>query len=343
MFGKVPSRLIVATVLALAVPLAASTPAPVPAPVIIKLGTLVPENSPWTDALNQMGSVWAKTTDKRVTLRVFPPNFPSESSIIARMSVDGLQAATMMVAGLGEIDPAFNVFGIPFFFESDAELEYVQKKLTPMLAQRLEAKKYHLINWGNGGWVRLFSKKPIRTIPELQAANLYTTEGDAKAVQWYAQNGFHAVPLATSEIPKQFKIPTGSINAAPSPPFFALALQFFRDAPYMLDQRLGPLVAGTVMTDKAWQQISPEDRAKILAAAADTEKQVNAAAPGLDAKAIDEMKKAGLNVVALDAKNLAEFHAAADKITNTQRGFLVPADAFDAAVREREAYRKAKK
>jgi TRAP-type transport system periplasmic protein len=342
MFGRVPSRLMV-VVLVLGVPLAASSPAPAPVPqsIAIKLGTMVPENSPWNEALNRMGVAWSKATDKRVTLRVMPPTYPSEGSIISRMSIDNLQAATLMVAGLGDIDPAFNIFGIPFFFESDAELKYVQDKLTPMLSQKLEAKKFHLINWGNGGWVRLFSKKPIRTIPELQAASLYTTEGNPKSVQWYAQNGFHAVPLATSEIPKQFKLPTGAINAAPSPPVWALL--FFRDAPYMLDQRLGPLVAATIMTEHAWQQISPEDRIKVVAEGAATEKAINAASPDLDAKAIDEMKKNGLNIVAVDAKNLAEFHAAAEKVTSTQRGFLVPPDVFDAAIRERDAYRKAKK
>ena len=36
------------------------------------------------------------------------------------------------------------------------------------------------------------------------------------------------------------------------------------------------------MTDTAWQKISPDDRAKMLAAAAETEKQINAAAPDLD-------------------------------------------------------------
>ncbi len=339
MFGRFPSRLIVALALALSVPLAARAPQT----LNIKLGTLVPENSPWTNALRSMGAAWSKVTEGRVRLTVYAGTIPSESSAITRMEVDNLQAATMMVAGLSEIDKAFNVFGMPFFFESDAELEYVQKKLTPILSQRLEAKKYHLINWGNGGSVRLFSKKPIRTVAELQASKLYTTEGNPEVVSWYASNGFSAVPLATSEIPKQLKLPTGAINATPSPPFFAVALQFFKDAPYMLDLRLGPLAAATVMTDSAWQKISPADRAKMLAAAADTEKQVNAASPEVDNKSIEEMKKAGLTVVTLDARQLAEFHAAADKVTATQRGTLVPADVFDAAVREREAFRKIKR
>jgi len=247
----------------------------------------------------------------------------------------------MMVAGLSELDQAFNVFGIPFFFKSDAELQYVQKQLTPMLAQRLEAKRYHFINWGNGGWVRLFSKTPIKSIADLKAARLYTTDGDTKTVRWYADNGFNAIPLDTSEIPKQLKNPMGAINAAPSPP--AWAVLFYRDAPYMLDLKLGPLVAATIMTDKAWQKISAEDRARIMSAAAETEKQVNASAPDLDSRSIEEMKKGGLNVVPLDPNQMVEFLAAAEKATNTQRGVIVPADVFDAAVRERDAFRKMKK
>lgn len=328
---------------ALAVTGTTSSPAAARAELVVRLGTLAPDNSPWSGAIRSMGASWAKATDKRVTLRVYPGTWPSESSIIARMGLDGLEAATLMVAGLGAIDPAFNVFGIPFFFESDAELEYVQQKLTPMLAARLEARKYHLLNFGNGGWVRLFSKMPIRTIAELKAAKLYTTEGDAKTVQWYGQNGFNAVPLATPQIKTQLMNPIGSINATPSPPAFAVALQFYKDAPYMLDIQLGPLTGATIMTSRAWSRISAEDRVKVVEAAVAMGKTVNAAAPGLDAKSIDEMKKAGLKVVTLSASELASFRATAEKVTNTQRGFLVPADVFDAAVRERDAYRKAKR
>ena len=299
--------------------------------VTIKLGTIAPDNSPWVNALRQMGSTWEKTTDKRVLLRLYAGTIPSDSSAISRMALDNLQAATLFVAGLGEIDPAFNVFGIPFFFESDAELEHVQKALAPMFEQRLAAKKYRLLAWANGGWVRLFSKQPLKTIPEIQKAKLYTTEGDAKSEKWFAQAGFNVVPLATAQIPVQLKNPLGSINAAPSPPVYAAAAGFYKDAPYMLDMRLGPFATATVITEAAWKKISPADQAKIADAAVAMAKTVNAGAGGLDTKYIDEMKKAGLNVVSLDAKTQADFKAAADKLTATQRGSAVPADAYDAA------------
>jgi len=337
MFGKHPFRFVAALTVAAAIPLLAAEP------LKIKLATLAPENSPWTSALRSMGASWSKATENRVSLVVYAGGSAPESNTIFRMADGGLQAGTLMVAGLAELDDAFNVFAIPFFFESDAELVHVQQKLTPLLQERLAAKKLHLINWGNGGWVRMFSKNPVRTVAELKAAKLYTTEGDERFVRWYASNGFNAVPLAPGEIPKQLKLPTGAINAAPMPPVYAVALQVFRDAPYMLDLPVAPLVGATVMTDTAWQKIEPADREKILEVARQMEKQIGEQAPALDAKSIDEMKKTGaLKPVALDVKDSAAFRATVDKMTNSQRGVLVPPDVFDLAVKERDAYRKAK-
>ena len=341
MFGKTPFRTTPVR-LAIALVLAASVSIGAQAPINIRLGTLAPDNSPWTSALRSMGTAWEKETASRVRLTVYAGTIPSESSAIARMAVDGLQAATLMVAGLAEIDEAFNVFGVPFFFESDAELAHVQQKLTPLIQERLRAKRYHLINWGNAGWIQLFSKKPIRTLEDVKQAKLYTTEGNPKMVQWYTANGFHAVPLSAGEIPKQLTLPTGAINAAPMPPVYAVALQIFKDAPNMLEVRVAPLVGATVMTDAAWNKISAEDRAKMLAAAQVMEEQINTQAPGLDAKSVAAMKTAGLQIMALDAKAVAEFRGAAETLGASQRGAMIPADVYDLAVREREAFRKAK-
>lgn len=328
-------RCVAVLALSVAVPLAAA------GPVTIKLGTIAPDNSPWTTALRTMGASWATATDHRIRLTVFAGTIPSESSAIARMSIDGLQAAMLMISGLSEIDPGFNVLGIPFFFESDEELLHVQQQLTPMLSRRLEAKGFHLLSWGNAGWIQIFSKKPIRTVADLQRAKLYTTQGDPEMAQWYTANGFHAVPLATGEIPKQLKLPTGAIDAAPSPPVFALALQFFRDAPYMLDVRVVPLIGATIITDTAWNKVSPEDRVRMIAAAGAMEKQLFAQAPGLDQKSIGEMKSAGLTVITLDAAGAAQFRAAAERLTTTPRG-MVPPEVFDLAVRERESFRRSR-
>jgi len=328
--------------LAMALAIVSSVAISAQSPINIRLATLAPDNSPWSKALRSMGAAWEKATDKRVQLTLYAGTIPSESSAIARMAVDGLQAATLMAPGLAEIDEAFNVFGIPFFFESDAELGHVQQALTPVIRERLRAKGYHLINWGNAGWIQLFSKQPIRTLDDVKQAKLYTTEGNPKMVQWFTANGFHAVPLPAGEIPKQLTLPNGAINAAPMPPVYAMALQVFKNAPYMLDVRLAPLVGATVMTDAAWNKISADDRTKLMKAASDMERQINQEAPGGDAFSIAMMKQSGLQVVALDAKAIAQFRAVSENLTATQRGSLIPSDIYDLALSERDAFRKAK-
>ena len=45
-------------------------------------------------------------------------------------------------AGLASIDPAFNVFNVPMFFNSYPELYATLDKLEPTLKQRLEAKGF---------------------------------------------------------------------------------------------------------------------------------------------------------------------------------------------------------
>jgi TRAP-type C4-dicarboxylate transport system substrate-binding protein len=335
MFRKAPFRWIAAFALA------ASTALTAQGPTAIIMGTVAPKTSPWIEALSSMGQKWNAATEKRVSFRPLPDR-TSETSVITMMGTRNMQAAALSVVGLAEIDEAFNVLAIPFFFESDAEFRHVLDKLTPSLTARLKAKGYNLVLWGHGGWVQIFSKKPIRSLDDLKAAKLFTSEGSPKTEQWYRNNGFHPVPRPASDIPLQLKLPTGAIDATPAVPPLALAMQFYKDAPYMLDIRVAPLVAGVVVTDAAWNRIAEADRAKMLEIAKGTEQQLFSQAPGLDASHVKEMSANGLKVMTLDAKAAAEFRAAADKLTTTQRGGMIPADVYDQAVLERDAYRKKK-
>jgi TRAP-type C4-dicarboxylate transport system substrate-binding protein len=257
-----------------------------------------------------------------------------------RPGVDQLQANLLMVTGLGNIDEAFNVFGMPFFFASDAEATHVQQRLSPALEKRLAAKGFRLLAWGSGGWVQLFSKRPLRTLEDVKGAKLYTSAGDDRMVQWYKNNGFHPVALAANDIPAQLKLTTGMIDAAPSPAYPALVLQIFRDARYMLDVRVAPLVGALVITNTAWNKISAADQAVVAAGARAFETRILAEAPKQDADSVATMKTRGLTVTTLDPTAAAQFRTEAERLTATMRGNMVPADIYDLAVQERAAFRK---
>ena len=162
-------------------------------------------------------------------------------------------------------------------------------------------------------------------------------------VQWYKQNGFRPVPLNSGDIPAQLRLPNGMIDAAPMPPYAASLMQVHRDAKYMLAVDFAPLFGALVVTNSAWNKISAEDKAVVAAAAKSTEKRLLGEAVQLDASSIAAMKTRGLTVNTPDAKALATFRSEADRLVATIRGTLVPADIYDAVVRERDAFRKTKK
>src|SRR5262245_6485543 len=316
------------------------------AAITVKMATQAPVNSSWHKVLLDMGAEWEAKTAGRVKRTVYAGGTQGSEDATVRMmrpGVDQLQANLLMLSGLATIDEGFNIFGVPFFFQSDAEGQYVLEKITPMLEKRLDAKGYKLLAWGSAGWVQLFSKKPLTSLADVKAAKLYTGQGNDRMVQWYKGNGFNPVALNANDIPAQLKLSTGMIDAAPSPPYPALLLQIFRDAKYMLDVRFAPLYGAVVMTNEAWNKIEPNDRPIVMAAAKNAEKRLLGDAPKLDADSIATMKTRGLTVTSLDPKTTAAFRAEADGFVKSMRGGMVPADVFDAAVRERDAFRKTQK
>jgi len=309
----------------------------------LKLATFAPANTTWHRALTEMGATVSKATAGRVVIRVFANGTQGpESTVVTLMRVGQLNAALLMPAGLAQIDPSANAFAMPFFIRDDAELQHLLETVGPEVARRLDAKGFHLLNWGSAGWVQVFSKRQIRTLDELKRAKLFTSQGDDDMVRWYSSNGFTPQALSEREIVTQLRLPNGMIDAVPSPPYGALALQFHSATPYMLDLRVAPLVGATVVSKTAWNRLSAADRTIVSDAALSMQRRVLADVPKVDADAVAAMQKAKLTVTTLDAAARAEFQRAADQILPTMRGTIVPADMYDMIVKARDSYRQSR-
>ena len=307
----------------------------------VRLGTILPANSVWDKALKQMGAEWQKVTEGRVRLRVISGGSQGdESIIIRRMRLSNPHAAALTQPGLAEIDDAFNVFGIPFFFESDEEAAHVLEKLTPTFERALADAGLVLLNWGHGGWAHIFTAERIENLDDLRASRIFTSSGDDQMTQWYKENGFKPVPLAITDV--MMGLNTGLINAYPSPPYAALLLQWYRQISYMLDIPLGPVIGATVMIERTWRRIGSDDQAAILDVARATERQLWSDVPSQGREAVAEMTKRGLTVTALDPAAEREFRATADELTASMRGGMVPNDIYDLALRERDSFRAAR-
>ena len=305
----------------------------------VKLATLVPEGSVWDKNIKQMGEEWKTATGGRVTVTVFNGGSQGdEPTVLRKMRLDALQAASFSAVGLGNIDASFNVFDLPFFFDSYDELNYVQDKLTPAIRENAEKRGFVLLNWGTLGWAQIFTKKPVQTIEDLKGIKLYTSAGNDQMVQWFKANGFQPRAMAMTDI--MTGLSTGMIDGMPSTPLAAMLFQWNRQTPYMLDIGLAPIVGASVISQKAWKAIPDADKPKLLEAAAGVEKRLRVDVPKLDENAVAIMSKNGLTVTKAIGP---EWKTQLDSLAKTMRGQMVPPDIFDLAVKARDEFRKNKK
>lgn len=335
--SRIHPRILLATAVA-SVLLAVAPGAPARAATAIKLATLVPDGSVWDLALKEMGAEWQRVTNGDVTLRIYPGGVAGDDSdIVRKIRIGQLQAGALTVAGLAEIDPAFNALAIPLFFDSYDELFFVIDRLEPMLSAKLEAQGFQLLNWGHGGWAHFFSKEPITSVEDLQRMKIFTWAGDQRMVEWWKSRGFQPVPLAMTDIPTGLQ--TGMIDALPTTPLAALSLQWFRQTPYMHSLGLAPVVGAVVVSTRAWEKLPADQRAAMLEAARAAGKKLQEEVPVQDERAIEEMKSRGLTVTGGEE---AVWRSEGQTFADSMRGKMVSPEVFDQVLAARTAFRESR-
>jgi TRAP-type C4-dicarboxylate transport system substrate-binding protein len=310
------------------------------APVTVRLATLAPDGSAWHNVLKDMSHEWNERTDGRVRVRIYPGGVAGDDpDMVRKLRIGQLQAGAITSAGLTDIDPAFNVFSIPLFFDSFEEFFYVLDKMTPTLKSRLEAKGFVPLNWAHAGWIHLFSKEPVRTVADLKRVKMFTWAGDDDMGRLWKSEGFRPVPLASTDI--LVGLQTGMIDGIPATPYPALLSQWYRHTPYMLKPGVGPLMGGTVMSMKTWTKISEDDRASLLEAAARAGERLRSEIPEKDLSAVREMEKRGLTVIdALAGEQSEQWRETAVAFASRVRESLVPEEIFEMASRYRDEFRR---
>jgi TRAP-type C4-dicarboxylate transport system substrate-binding protein len=331
-----------ASVLALRLPLLIAAlllvPAATASAATLKLATLVPDGSVWDKELRAMAAEVQRQTQGRVVLRIYPGGVAGDDpDVVRKMRLGQLQAATLTVSGLSDIDDAFEVFSVPRFFASYDELWHVTRALEPMLARRLEEKGFVMLGWGHGGWINLFSKQPVNTPADLQRLKLFSWAGNDEMTQWWKSHGYRPVPLASTDI--MTGLTTGMIEALPTTPLAALTLQWYRPTPYMLDLGVAPLVGATVVSKKAWDDVAPADQKIVRQIARQMEQRLQQAIPAQDTKAVEEMSRRGLKVTHPGPEQMKAWERAAEEFAASMRQKLVPSEVFDAAAKARQAFR----
>ena len=308
----------------------------------VVLGTLAPEGTTYHRTLLELREAWRKVPGGGVNLRIYAGGkLGGESKMVSQMRLGALDAALLTAAGLAEIEKS--VTGLqtaPMIFHSLEEVDHVGMKLQPKLEERMEKAGFVVLFWSDAGWVRYFSKQPMRTPDDLKKFKLFTWAGDAEMVQIWKRAGYQPVPLEAADIVPM--LDTGLINCVPTPPFVALAAQIYDRAPHMLELNWAPLTGALVIRKAAWDKLPAAAKPELLKTAAAAGKANKAQGRAESDKAVQAMKSKGLIVHPVTPELEAQWRTAAEAMYPHIQGKFVSVEIFAEVQKVLKEYRAGK-
>jgi TRAP-type C4-dicarboxylate transport system substrate-binding protein len=307
--------------------------------LVVKLATLVPEGSSWQLILKEAGEKWKTLSGGRVTVRLYPGGVAGDDAdVVRKMRLGTLNAGVLTAVGVAEIDRSVFALGVPMMYSSYDEVDYVLAKMRPALEAKLEAKGFVVLNWIDGGWATFFAQKPAARPDDLKTQKLFITAGDAKTEEVYKGAGFNPVPLPATELSTALQ--TGLVSAVAVPPQVAVITQYYTHAKYMTDLNWFLLLGATVMTKASWEKIPADARPALLESMREAGRRLQSEIRQSAGRDVEAMKKRGLVVVPVDAATRELWRKAAESVYPRIRGPIVPAEAFDEALRYRDEFRR---
>lgn len=308
------------------------------AETVVKLASLAPSGSSYHDILLDLQREWADVSGGKVELRIYADGVAGdEADVIRKMRVGQLQAAIVTGGGLPDIDPGFRAFQVPMTYESLAELDHVLAAMRPTLDGLLARHGFRGLGWADAGWLYFFTRRPVVTPEDLKPQRIFVWAGADRLMEAWRDCGYSPVQLPATDI--HTALQSGLIDAVNAPPLAALVNQWFASVPNMTTVRWVPLIAGFVITERAWRAL-PERLRPRLAAAADRAAERLRTEVRRDAdKAIAIMQEHGLAVHAPTADELGLWQKGVRRCFEPLIGSYVDADLLRRVTSILDAYR----
>ena len=310
-------------------------------PVVVKMATLVPDGTSWHLVLKQVAAEWNKISSGMVRVNLYAGGTAGDDpDVVRKMNLGTLNAAVLTSVGLAEIDRSIYALSIPMAFDDYDEVYNVIEKMRPRLEANLLQKGFVVLNWADGGWAHFFTQKPVASPDDLRKLKLFQWAGDQAFLKVWQAAGFNPIPLPSTELATGLQ--TGLVQAFAAPPQVAVITRYYENARNMTDLRWALFMGATVIRKDTWDKIPADMHGKLLESARVAGGKLQAEIRRSGDADVAAMKQKGLNVVAVDARTRELWRATAESMYPSVRGVVIPADAFDDAIKFRNEYRTQK-
>jgi tripartite ATP-independent transporter DctP family solute receptor len=196
------------------------------APLVLKIATVAPDGTPWSEGLQAFKKQVEADAGGRLSVRVFTGGVLGDENesvqSVQRGQYQGVGASTGAIAS---IVPELSVLELPFLFRTAAEADYVlDKVITPTVEKEFRDRGLVLGFWSENGY-RCYGTNygAIHTPADLKGHKMRSQESELH-LALYRSLGASPVPIPVTEVLTSLQ--TGVIDGYDNTALFAFAAQW---------------------------------------------------------------------------------------------------------------------
>ena len=223
----------------------------------IKIATLSPDGTSWMKMMRLGAEEIAKRTDNRVRIKYYPGGvMGDENAILRKMRINQLQGAAVTSGSLTRYFKDADIYGMPFLFNSQNEVNYVRRHMDKLILQGLEDNGLISFGLAESGFAYILSDSAIQSVSDLRQHKVWIPDTAAArdAVKAFS---LQPIPLPISDVLAGLQ--TSLVNTIAAPPIAAIALQWHTQVKYLTDMPLMYAWATLVISKPVLKKLSKED------------------------------------------------------------------------------------
>jgi TRAP-type C4-dicarboxylate transport system substrate-binding protein len=304
----------------------------------IRMATLAPSGSPWTEILERAAHEIDEQTEHRVKITYYTGGQQGdERDYIRKINMGQLDGAAVTAMGLAMIDPSILVLDLPMLFETEDEVDYVANKMWPYFQKKFEKKGFRLAERGEVGWIYFFSKSKVTSLDELRKLKIPTVGDDELGGKLVDRMKINGVPLGIPEV--DAALTSGKIDACFSSPLGAIALQWYTKVKFMASKPLVFAIGATVMRLDVAKKLSAEDQKKIEVIAKQSQKKARTIIRKANEDARKTLLRKGITLVDVPQKMVDELTEIGTSVQADMVGRVYSKEELDMFLKYRDEYR----
>jgi TRAP-type C4-dicarboxylate transport system substrate-binding protein len=230
-----------------------------PAVKTISIATLAPPGSTWMKVFEAWNREVRRRSDKTLELRFYAGGVQGdESEVIRKIRSGRLDGAAVTAVGLAQIYRPALVFQMPGILKGYTQLDNARAALAPEMNPKFAEAGFQMLGWADVGQSYVFSTESVTKPSDLGARKPWVWRDDLVLPALFKIVKSNPVPLQLPEVLGALQ--TNRVDTVITTPVAAVALQWSSRVSQMLNFPLTVVIGGTVMGQKQWDSLTPEQK-----------------------------------------------------------------------------------